>query len=103
MPNLLVRDIPEDVYERLRERATSNRRSMSAEIITLIAEAVTPRLVDADALIAEAESVHAHFAGPLPDLISEGKQAGRREAEARLAVAEPEPKRSRARTLKEGK
>ena len=72
MPNLTVRDIPTRVYERLRRRAASNRRSMSSEIVTMLEEAVLPRPIDVDALIAEAEAVHARFTEPLPDLISEG-------------------------------
>jgi plasmid stability protein len=89
MPNLLVRDIPERVYERLRERAASNRRSMSSEIVTMLERAVLPQPVDVDALIGEAEDVHRLFAEPLPDLISKGKREGRRYAEDLSVVAEP--------------
>ncbi len=90
MPNLTVRDIPTRVYERLRRRAASNRRSMSSEIVTMLEEAVLPRPIDVDALIAEAEAVHARFTEPLPDLISEGKREGRRYVEDASVVAEPD-------------
>ena len=41
MPNLLIRDMPEEVYERLKQRANADRRSMPAEAIHLLAEAIT--------------------------------------------------------------
>lgn len=40
MPSLHVRNIPEDLYERLRCRAQTQRRSLSAEVITLLTWAV---------------------------------------------------------------
>ncbi|MFV1979599.1 MAG: Arc family DNA-binding protein [Rhodothermia bacterium] len=78
MPTLTVREIPERVYERLRERSGRNRRSMSAEIVTLLEETLLPQPIDADKLIAEAEAVHSRFPKPLPDLAAVGKPAGRR-------------------------
>jgi plasmid stability protein len=41
MPNLLIRDMPEEVFERLKDRAHADRRSMPAEAIHLLAEAIT--------------------------------------------------------------
>jgi len=78
MPTLTVREIPERVYERLRGRAGLHRRSMSAEIVTLLEETLFPQPLDADTLITEAEAVHGRFPEPLPDLAAEGKRAGRR-------------------------
>ncbi|HUF10544.1 MAG TPA: Arc family DNA-binding protein [Rhodothermales bacterium] len=78
MPALTVRDIPDRLYERLRERASRHRRSMSSEIVTLLEETLLPQPVDAGVLIAEAEAVHARFGEPLPDLTAAGKRAGRR-------------------------
>jgi len=40
MPILHVRNVPEDLYERLRQRAQAERRSLSAEVITLLTRAV---------------------------------------------------------------
>lgn len=78
MPNLTVRDIPERVYKRLRERASAHRRSLSSEIVVLLEEQLLPQPLDAKAIIREAEAVHARFAEPLPDLVAAGKRAGRR-------------------------
>jgi plasmid stability protein len=43
MATIHVRDIPDDVYSALRERAGRSRRSMSAELRLILTEAVRPR------------------------------------------------------------
>jgi len=43
MAILHVRDVPEGLYERLKERAAAQRRSLSAEVITLLEWAVVAR------------------------------------------------------------
>lgn len=40
MPILHVRNVPEELYIRLQRRAESQRRSLSAEVITLLERAV---------------------------------------------------------------
>jgi plasmid stability protein len=40
MPTLYVENVPEDVYEALRARAQGNGKSISAEVLTLLAENV---------------------------------------------------------------
>jgi plasmid stability protein len=40
MPTLYVENVPEDVYEALRARAQSNGKSISAEVLALLAENV---------------------------------------------------------------
>lgn len=43
MPTLYVRDVPSELYERLRREATSARRSLSAETIELLRRSLAPR------------------------------------------------------------
>jgi plasmid stability protein len=38
MPTLYVDNVPEDLYEALRARAQQSRKSISAEVITLLSE-----------------------------------------------------------------
>ncbi len=38
MPTLYVENVPEDIYGALRARAKANRRSVSAEVLALLAE-----------------------------------------------------------------
>lgn len=44
MPNLLIRDLPEEVHRRLKERAAQNRRSMNQEALLLLEEALGWRM-----------------------------------------------------------
>ncbi len=43
MPVLHVRNVPDDLYTRLQRRAAAQRRSLSAEVITLLEWAVEGR------------------------------------------------------------
>ncbi len=40
MPTLTIKNIPDDLYERLKRRAEMNRRSMNSEVIVCIERAV---------------------------------------------------------------
>ena len=40
MPILHVRNVPEDLYERIKQQAAARNRSISAQVITLLARAV---------------------------------------------------------------
>lgn len=42
MPTLYVRDVPSELYERLRREAASARRSISAETIELLRGCLSP-------------------------------------------------------------
>ncbi len=41
MPTLHVRNVPDELYERLREQANARNRSISAEVIMLLDRALT--------------------------------------------------------------
>lgn len=43
MATLYVRDVPSELYERLRREAASARRSLSAETIELLRRSLAPR------------------------------------------------------------
>lgn len=40
MPNLSIKDVPEDVAEALRQRASRNHRSLQGELMVIIQQAV---------------------------------------------------------------
>lgn len=54
MATITVKNIPEDLYEALKERAALNRRSINSEIIVCIESVVRSRRLDTDAFIARA-------------------------------------------------
>lgn len=43
MPTLYVRDVPSELYERLRREAATARRSIGAEAIELLSRELAPR------------------------------------------------------------
>lgn len=42
MPNLSIKDVPEELAQALRQRAASNHRSLQGELMAIISEAVQP-------------------------------------------------------------
>jgi plasmid stability protein len=54
MATITVKNIPDDVYERLKQSARANRRSINSEIIVCIERAVSPHVIDPDEMIARA-------------------------------------------------
>jgi plasmid stability protein len=46
MPSILIKDIPAELHQRLREAATRDHRSLSKEVIALLEAAVSERPVD---------------------------------------------------------
>ncbi len=54
MPSITVKNIPEDLYERLKQLASANRRSVNSEIIICIEQAVSSRRLDPEKVMAEA-------------------------------------------------
>jgi plasmid stability protein len=57
MPTITVKNIPEDVYERLKMQAKANRRSINNEVITLIEREVNSYRIDPEQFIKEARAI----------------------------------------------
>jgi plasmid stability protein len=71
MPTLYVENVPDDVYQALRARAQGNGKSISAEVLALLAENVpTPaELARRRKLVARMSKIRSHRAtrgGPFP-------------------------------------
>ena len=54
MPNFTVKNIPPELFARLKQRAESNHRSLNSEIILCIEQAVGSFRVDPQAFLATA-------------------------------------------------
>lgn len=54
MPTVTVKNIPPDLYERLKELAEANHRSINSEIIACLEQSVSSRRLDPDTLLANA-------------------------------------------------
>ena len=57
MPSITVKNIPVDLYERLKQSAQASRRSINGEIIVCIERAVSPQRVDPAMVIARAREL----------------------------------------------
>ncbi len=63
MPSITVKNIPSDLYARLKQSAELNRRSINSEVIVCIERALESRPVDAEAGIARARLLREQMAG----------------------------------------
>ena len=57
MPTITVKNIPEDLYERLKESARAHRRSINSEVIVCIEKAIGTNKIDVEAEIADAREL----------------------------------------------
>jgi plasmid stability protein len=57
MPTITIKNIPEDLYERLKEAARTHRRSINSEVIVCIEKAVGTRKRDVDEVLSRAEAL----------------------------------------------
>jgi plasmid stability protein len=54
MPSITVKNIPPEVYEKLKQAAQVSHRSLNGEIIACLERAVASRPIDPEALLARA-------------------------------------------------
>ncbi len=57
MTNITVKNVPPDLYERLKEVAQTHRRSINSEVIACIERAVGAQPTDVEQLIARARQI----------------------------------------------
>ncbi len=57
MATITVKNIPPELYERLKHSAEANRRSLNSEIIACIEQVVTSRPLDPQAFLRSARSL----------------------------------------------
>ena len=79
MPAITVKNIPQDLYECLKQSAEAHRRSINSEIIVCIEQAVRYRKVDPQAMIATARQLREKTTGYriTDDAFTQAKEAGR--------------------------
>jgi plasmid stability protein len=79
MATLTVKNIPDDLYDKLKQRAKANQRSVNKEIIMCIQEAVESRRIDPDEFLVRIEALHSRIsAPPLTDkLLRQARSEGR--------------------------
>ncbi len=65
--NYTLKNIPEEIYEKIKVRAERNRRSINSEIIAILGEVTTPRRVSAEEFLARADEIRARTKGSVTD------------------------------------
>lgn len=64
MATLTVKNIPDDLYEKLKQRAKAHNRSLNREIIVCVQEALESRRVDPESFLARIEELHRKMQAP---------------------------------------
>lgn len=54
MTSITIKNIPDELYERLKAAAAANRRSINSEVLVVLEEAVGAEQLDVDSLLAHA-------------------------------------------------
>jgi plasmid stability protein len=68
--NLSIKNAPDDVVQRLRERAAKNHRSLQGELLAIIEDAIKPtQFLTASQILAEARRLGLHSSESSVDLI----------------------------------
>ena len=80
MTNITVKNVPPFIYERLKQQAENNRRSINSEIITILEKALTIQPIDVEAALENARKVReltAHYSlttEEIEKMINEGRE-----------------------------
>jgi plasmid stability protein len=77
MPNITLKNVPDEVHQRLKEQAEQHRRSMNSEAIWILERALLPTRRDAETAIAEAQALNRKIGKTFPDIVNEAKKEGR--------------------------
>jgi plasmid stability protein len=79
MATLTIKNIPDDLYKRLKQRAEANRRSLNSEVILCIEQAVSSQKIEPEQLLARARQLREKTSAyQISDTeYTEAKQAGR--------------------------
>ena len=79
MPTITVKNIPPEIYEKLKKAAQISRRSINSEIIACIERAVCSQEISPEVLLANARKLRAKTAAhPITDRhIAQAKTVGR--------------------------
>jgi antitoxin FitA len=76
--NYTLKNIPDAIYVKIKERAERHRRSINSEIINILFEATTRRKPSIEEILATADELRSHTKGAVTDeFISQAKREGR--------------------------
>jgi plasmid stability protein len=68
MPNFTLKQIPDEVYLKLKKRAEAHRRSMNNEIIVCLEKMVNPEELDAIQILEKAREIRREISGTMSSI-----------------------------------
>jgi plasmid stability protein len=68
MPNFTLKQIPDEVYVKLKKRAEAHRRSMNNEIIVCLEKMVNPEELDAIQILEKARELRREISGKMSSI-----------------------------------
>ncbi|MGB6067910.1 MAG: Arc family DNA-binding protein [Desulfomonilaceae bacterium] len=79
MPNMTIKNIPDDLYEKLKKRAQAHDRSMNSEVIFCLKRALQGGRVDPEAFLARVEAMQQQVSMPplTDEILRRAKEEGR--------------------------
>lgn len=79
MPNLTIKNVPDDLYEKLKENAREHGRSMNNEVISCLKRAVSGGRIDPEAFLARVDALQKELSlPPLTDkILKKARDEGR--------------------------
>lgn len=78
MPSVTVKNIPDSVYNKLKQQAQAQHRSMNSEIIACLERAVEPARVSPEEILHQARLMRSRVRGSLTaEEIQDAKNHGR--------------------------
>ena len=77
MASVTIKGIPEPLYERLKQSASENHRSINSEVIVCLERSLQGRRIDPESFLARVEALQK--SAPLPPLTDEMLQKARSE------------------------
>ena len=76
--NYTLKNIPEEIYEKIKLRAQRRRRSINSEIIDILASVTVPKRQSVEEILAIARELRSHTRGRITDeFINEAKREDR--------------------------
>ncbi|MBI3015541.1 MAG: Arc family DNA-binding protein [Candidatus Tectomicrobia bacterium] len=79
MPTLTIKNIPKDLYERIKQSAAEHRRSINSEVIVCLERTLLSKRMEPEALLARVDALRERVALPplTEDFLRAAKSAGR--------------------------
>lgn len=79
MATITLKNIPDDLYEKLKQRAMEHHRSINSEVIVCLERAVQSGRVDPESFLPKLEALHKRVALPplTEKFLREAKNEGR--------------------------